>query len=555
MVSIFKGEPLKAEADATITTSTPQWMQDAIYDQIQNARLVAGQNFTSYDLPTVAPLSADQIGAYQTVRDAQGQWRPEMGVVSSQMQEFAAGQRGTADAFRKAQADYLRQDLVGKNLDAGQDLFAQAGEIDVLGSAQPLLDEAAGSARNIVGAGKSYLDQAAGMSAVDAAQPYIASGLDQSAMGAANPYLTQAQTTTAAGLAERALQAADPYLTSAAETSVSNVADYMNPYQQNVLDTIAQQGARNLSENLLPQVSDAFTRAGQFGSSRMGEFGARALRDTQEAILRQQAPLAASGYEAAIRASQADKARQAQLAGTVGSISGADLSRMLTGAGQYSALGSTAGQLTGADAARALTAASTMGQSTAADAARLANVGESLGRLTTSQAGQLGTLGSTTGTLSSQQMRNLADLGRLQTSAGQAQQQFGLDAARQAQQAEAADYSRQMSALNNLGNIAQMEQNLAYKDATAREAAGAAQQAASQKLLTAAEKQFLDKQNYPRAMVEFMGSQIRQTPSAFVPQRTVTSKSSLGNTYSNSPLSQIATALSVGAGLKNRNTT
>ena len=149
MVSIFQAEPLKASAESTTTTSTPKWMQDAIYDQIANARLVAGVDFTSYDLPTVAPLSADQKGAYQTVRDAQGQWRPEMDVISSQMQEFAAGQRGTAEDFKKAQADFLRQDLVGKNLDAGQDLFAQAGEIDVLGSAQPLLDEAAGSARNI----------------------------------------------------------------------------------------------------------------------------------------------------------------------------------------------------------------------------------------------------------------------------------------------------------------------------------------------------------------------------------------------------------------------
>tara|TARA_R110001599_G_scaffold289593_4_gene492575 strand:- start:845 stop:2515 length:1671 start_codon:yes stop_codon:yes gene_type:complete len=555
MVSIFKGEPLKAEAEATVTSSTPQWMQDAIYDQIQNARLVAGQNFTSYDLPTVAPLSADQKGAYQTVRDAQGQWRPEMDVVSSQMQEFAAGQRGTAEDFKKAQAEYLRQDLVGKNLDAGQDLFAQAGEIDVLGNAQPLLDEAAGSARNIVGAGKGYLERAGGISAADAAQPYVQYGLGQSAMGAANPYLSQAQTTTAAGLAERALQAADPYLTSAGQTSVSDVSDYMNPYQQNVLDTIAQQGARNLSENLLPQVSDSFIRAGQYGSSQMGEMGSRALRDTQEAILKAQAPIAAQGYEGALRASAADKQRQAGLAGTVGNISGADLSRMLTGAGQFGALGSTAGQMTGADAGRALTAGSTLGQMTGSDAARLAGIGDSLGRLTSSQAGQLGTLGSTTGTLSSQQMKNLSDLGRLQTSAGQAQQTFGLDAASKAQQAQAADYSRQMSALNNLGNIAQMEQNLAYKDAGALEAAGAAQQAASQKVLTAAEKQFLDKQNYPRSMVEFMGSQIRQTPAAFVPQRKVTSSSSLGNTYSNSPLSQIATAFSVGAGLKDRNNT
>ena len=188
---------------------------------------------------------------------------------------------------------------------------------------------------------------------------------------------------------------------------------------------------------------------------------------------------------------------------------------------------------------------------TGSDAARLAGIGDSLGRLTSSQAGQLGTLGSTTGTLSSQQMKNLSDLGRLQTSAGQAQQTFGLDAASKAQQAQAADYSRQMSALNNLGNIAQMEQNLAYKDAGALEAAGAAQQAASQKVLTAAEKQWLDKQNYPRSMVEFMGSQIKGTPSAFIPTRKTTSGVSYGGkgNYGMSPLQKFGQALSLGMGV------
>ena len=51
---------------------------------------------------------------------------------------------------------------------------------------------------------------------------------------------------------------------------------------------------------------------------------------------------------AALGAAQADLARQAQLAGTVGSISGADLSRVLQGAQQYGNLGQTAGQLTSA---------------------------------------------------------------------------------------------------------------------------------------------------------------------------------------------------------------
>jgi len=149
----------------------------------------------------------------------------------------------------------------------------------------------------------------------------------------------QAAGTTAQALSERALQAANPYLQSAAQTSASQVGQYMNPYQQGVLDVIAKQGARNLREQLLPQVSDQFIRAGQFGSGRMGEFGSRALRDTQEAILDKQAALASQGYQQSLNAAQSDLARQAQLAGTVGSISGADLSRILQGGSQYGNLG------------------------------------------------------------------------------------------------------------------------------------------------------------------------------------------------------------------------
>jgi exonuclease VII large subunit len=92
--------------------------------------------------------------------------------------------------------------------------------------------------------------------------------------------------------------------------SFANVGNYMNPYNQAVTDQIARLGARNLTENLLPGVSDQFIRAGSFGGSRMGEFGNRAVRDTQEAILGQQANTLQQGYTQALGASQQDLARQ-----------------------------------------------------------------------------------------------------------------------------------------------------------------------------------------------------------------------------------------------------
>lgn len=178
----------------------------------------------------------------------------------------------------------------------------------------------------------------------------------------AAPYLNQA-----AGI--NASTAAQPYLNQAAQSSVSNIGSYMNPYQQNVMDVIAQQGARNLSENLLPAVSDAFVKAGSFGGTRMGEFGSRALRDTQESILNQQAQLANQGYNQAMSTAQADQARQAQLASTAGglaqgqqsalaniggqfgSLAGADLSRQQSALGALAQFGQMGQQMSAADAA------------------------------------------------------------------------------------------------------------------------------------------------------------------------------------------------------------
>lgn len=75
---------------------------------------------------------------------------------------------------------------------------------------------------------------------------------------------------------------------------------YLNPMTSNVMDEIARRGGRNLGENLLPQVNTTFTGAGQFGSSRHEDFTARALRDTNEAILGEQARTGLAGYSQAM---------------------------------------------------------------------------------------------------------------------------------------------------------------------------------------------------------------------------------------------------------------
>jgi hypothetical protein len=106
-----------------------------------------------------------------------------------------------------------------------------------------------------------------------------------------------ADLTQAYDLTRQTVGAADPMLNSAQAIytqlgqgfNQTEFDKYMNPYTEGVVNRIADLGARNLSEQLLPQVNEAFTGAGQWGSSRHADFTNRALRDTQEAVLGKQA--------------------------------------------------------------------------------------------------------------------------------------------------------------------------------------------------------------------------------------------------------------------------
>ena len=424
------------------------------------------------------------------------------------------------------------------------------------------------------------------MSALRNAQGLLNQSAGMNIVGAAQPYMNQAGQTTAQALSERALAAANPYLRAAGQTTASQVGQYMNPYQTGVMDVIAKQGARNLTENIMPGVSDAFIKAGQFGSSRMGEMGSRAIRDTQEAILGQQAQAAQQGYGQALGAAQADLARQAGLAGTVGSISGADLSRIMQGGSQYGNLAQTAGQLTGQQAQNLLANAQATGQMTTADQAALANIGQTYGQLSSQQmqnltnlgqaqtsaaaqqaanqlaagqafgqaagqqAGALTNLGQSYGQLTGQQMANLTNLGQAQTGAGQAQQQFGINAAQNVQQSQAQDYQRQMSALQSMAQMAQQEQGMRAADVASLEAAGAAQQGQQQQLLNAAYNQHLEGQLYPQQQLDWLNTQIRGM-APITPQTSTQSGTTTGASYSPSPLSQLAQGVYTVSGLNN----
>jgi molecular chaperone DnaK (HSP70) len=139
-------------------------------------------------------------------------------------------------------------------------------------------------------------------------------------------------------------------------------------------------------------------------------------------------------------------------------------------------------------------------------------------------------------------MQNLANIGQMQTSAGQAQQQYGLSAAQQAQAAQSQDYVRQMSALQNVNEMARQNQALRTADAAALESAGAAQQNISQRVFDAERAKAEEARLYPQRQLDWLSTQIRGIAPS-VPTTQTSTGSTTGASYAPSPLSQLATGI------------
>jgi hypothetical protein len=442
MASLFAGEPLKAPSYAATTSDVPQWLQDYTVDLFSQQRAMAGTPYQPYALPRIAGTTAPTTAAQNLITSSSGAYQPAMQ--------------------------------------------------NAISGTQALTGQGAGTT-----AGLGYLQQAAGMSGSAAAQPLFnqATGMATQAGGinTATPLnMTQGQYTNP-NLATQNLNLGQNALAQSGQTATANIGAYMNPYTQNVTDQIASLGARNLSENLLPAVSDQFIRAGQFGSSGMGTFGGRALRDTQEAILNQQNQALQAGYGQALGASQADLARQAQLGQTY------------TQAGQ-------AQQATGIGAAQAVA-----GQQ-ASDAAR---------QMAAAQ--ELGTIGQQTGALTQAGQQNLGTIGAQTAATAQAEAQ------------------RQAQAQQQVADLAKMQQGLTTVDAAALESVGTAQQQQQQRGLDVAYQDYLNQVQYPQTQINNMSTTLRGLPPTAVP--TTGTQTGYSTTFTPSPLSQVAGAFATYKGL------
>ena len=167
------------------------------------------------------------------------------------------------------------------------------------------------------------------------------------AAGAYKPGLDAAQQATQGLMnAPGGMEAANPFLQRSAQTSASQVQQYMNPYQEAVVSRIGDLGARTLREKLLPEISDAFIKSGQFGGSRQAEMIGRGIRDTMEGISAQQAAALSQGYAGALQAAGTDLSRFGTLGQTAGALTAQDVdarraaaAQMANIAGQQQTLG------------------------------------------------------------------------------------------------------------------------------------------------------------------------------------------------------------------------
>jgi hypothetical protein len=361
---------------------------------------------------------------------------------------------------------------------------------------------------------------APGRSAASAANPYVQSGFDVtgsalnpalSGSAAASNYFTKAAGTlggVSGGVSgPGALASASPYLTSASKTLPGNISDYLNPYTQNVIDKSKLEARRFYDESLMPSMTDTFTNAGQFGSSRMAEVMNKGVRDITE------------GLQTNANAALSDAWN------TAGTQFGADMNRI-------AGIGATAANAAGTDQSNQVAA-----QRNAVDAgAAMGALGQYSGNLANQNvqniinAGrQFADMGTTMGNFANldtgnrlQGSQQLGALGQYAGNAANQQTQTGLDAAQ------------------TLANVGTNISSANTRDAAALDAIGTRQQNLDQQNLTMAYQDFLAQRAFPQQQVDWLSNIIRGVPNSAVGQATTTTATGPSNVYQPSPLATLA---------------
>ncbi len=459
--------------------------------------------------------AAYQTGILSSANQNVGQlvnqgWNPATG---QQVADLTPDQQAAFQAARLSAGSYLPALSSATNTASG---IAQDGG-NPLGAAQPYYGQAAGGFNaglnaNSYGAVNPFLQGVQGLNTVGAAQPSLGTA-SQFAQGAGGQnYLPLAQQYTNAGIANNPLSAAQPYLGAASGTfnDPNTVASYMDPYIGQVNDRLATLAQRNLTENILPSLNSDFIGAGQYGSSRNQEFVSRAARDTQQALLGQQAQNLQAGYNTAGQQFSSDQARLAGLAGTAGGLTAQQQQALLS------------------------------------SGVNLANVGNQATQAQLGAASTLGNIGSTFGNLTAAQQQALLNSGQLAGSASQADTQAKINAALGFSSMGSAAGSlsnqgtqNQLTAANQLANYGQMNQNLGLQGSQALDLIGQEQQGQTQAQMNANQTNALAQQGFTQQQISYLNSILRGTQP---PTSVSSTNQGPASVYSPSPLAQVAGA-------------
>ena len=467
----------------------------------------------------VAQLSPDEEKAYADIRRGQGEYNQYINQ-ATRMTE-AGAQQNIYGAYEPYGDQANRQAIAGANFDTQrtvQPYFNRGNDLDAYGAAA---------------SGDQQYYQGIGAAGAALNRGYAAG--DRNTSSAFDPYSNEALDYTRGGANMNGLAVASPYLNAASGSFTQNANAYMNPYNEQVTDRIAQLGARNLSENILPSIGSDFIKSGGYGSTSQRDSIGRAVRDTQESILGQQAQALQQGYGQAAQAYQADAARQAGLAGTAGNLGLGQGSLQLQAGQQVGNIGQTALQGEQTDAARQLQAAQLASQT---------GLGISSAGL---QRGQLG--------LSAAQLESQNNLALLNAQAGVSENaaQRQLQGAAMSNtignsrmQGRQAQANSMYQAGNQFASLGNQQQTQYLRDAAALESAGAAQRGVKQATLNASTANAREREAYPwlnlnRGAALVSGAQLPSVGS----QR--------GQTTSPGPSTagQIAGGITAGAGLYN----
>ena len=157
------------------------------------------------------------------------------------------------------------------------------------------------------------------------------SGLQQQAFGAAPSAINAGQ---------GALGTAVNTATNVAGTpTIDMISQYMNPYTQQVIGEVGRLGQQNFENKIAPGATAGAVGSGQFGSTRGMNVYGNLAREVNRDITGQQGALLQGGFDAALKAAQAQQTLNLQAAQQLGQLSGQQYTQGVGGLDVLSKLG------------------------------------------------------------------------------------------------------------------------------------------------------------------------------------------------------------------------